>query len=465
MKILIIGITSLAYIALIQNTILEAQTSDPWVLTNAQRQAFLHYYSPIILKRGDENNESIHRGHDWITNFNFDQDGNFSNNRQTWRDEKHKYIDNTSHAQWKINPTLYTAVIEFMLKGQKSLVLLYHIYHAYQGGDFNTADIHDWERIEVRIDDVQNSGPGQGEKINYYVLTRHDHHDARVYGHSDLHFVENVDTPSQISGKHLLVWQAKWRGTRGLRKAELHYVQNGLHDFINDTAEVDITKTGERPFHYIFVNGGSPQTAEFFNATPITYQNASTKYSGLDDDTKIHTSQTKRITYELQDLADILPTHWVHANGTNTNINWKNPIFKVNLETPIESRVTGQTISVPPGIQSFLRKAKNGDRLGYINKGWFWGTYYWDGEGNWTEHPYKNFNPFYPTPPDNPVWNPYHKNGEVWNQHDYYAHRHRVRINRWRNYTFSQWLPSGWHKEENGGFDGRWIGLFPKTEV
>ena len=59
----------------------EAQAQS-WNLTLAQRQAYLNYYAPVILKRGDENNGK--QGRDWLTNFDFDRDGNFSNNRLNW---------------------------------------------------------------------------------------------------------------------------------------------------------------------------------------------------------------------------------------------------------------------------------------------------------------------------------------------------------------------------------------------
>jgi hypothetical protein len=49
---------------------------------SGRRCAYLDYYAPIILKRADENNNK--QGRDWITNFDFDQDGNFSNNRVNW---------------------------------------------------------------------------------------------------------------------------------------------------------------------------------------------------------------------------------------------------------------------------------------------------------------------------------------------------------------------------------------------
>ena len=61
---------SLAFFAC--SIVASAQT---WSLTNDQRRAYLNYYAPIILKRADENNNK--QGRDWITNFDFDQDGNF----------------------------------------------------------------------------------------------------------------------------------------------------------------------------------------------------------------------------------------------------------------------------------------------------------------------------------------------------------------------------------------------------
>ena len=147
----------------------DALAEDPWVLSNDQRRAFLHYYSPIILKQADEKHDKdkLH-GHDWITNFNFDRDGNFANNRRNWKKEKYKFVNEGAHQDWQIRPTLYTAVIEFMSKGEKSLILLYHVYHAMQGE--RKKNIHDWERIELRLDNIDPQGPNHGERIRYHVF-------------------------------------------------------------------------------------------------------------------------------------------------------------------------------------------------------------------------------------------------------------------------------------------------------
>ena len=41
-------------------------SAQTWSLTNDQRRAYLNYYAPVIVKRGDENDGK--QGRDWITN-------------------------------------------------------------------------------------------------------------------------------------------------------------------------------------------------------------------------------------------------------------------------------------------------------------------------------------------------------------------------------------------------------------
>ncbi len=422
-----------------------ARAEEPWTLTNDQRRAFLHYYSPIILKRADENKKKGKlRGHDWITNFNYDRDGNFTNNRRNWKKEKYQFIDQTAHQDWQIRPTLYSAIIEFMQDGHKSVILLYHVYHAMQGCLQVTCineDIHDWERIELRLDHIHPKGPNHGETIRYHVLTAHSKHTGRLGGHGDLHYLDNFETPQTIAGKHLLVWQAKWRGGIGSRKGELRFVEEGWDGFYHKRAKIDVSGYRlDKPFHYIFVNQDAIGTPTFLKALPLTQENAKMLASGKDDDRVIDTEDTKRITYELQDLADVFPTHWVHANGQNTNTNWTGKSTFIAIEQELTTTITGTAITVPVGLQEFLRQSlqRNGPgiRKGYPQKHWFWGTYFWGQAKSWTDKAYDARN-------------------QVWPQHDYYAHIGG------KTFNPGGWLPKGWHLEENGGFDGRWTPLFP----
>src|SRR4051794_28536906 len=74
---------AIALLALVAVSVTEPEAeAQTWSLTKEQRKAYLNYYAPVILKRGDENNNK--QGRDWITNFDFDQDGDFSNNRVNW---------------------------------------------------------------------------------------------------------------------------------------------------------------------------------------------------------------------------------------------------------------------------------------------------------------------------------------------------------------------------------------------
>jgi len=138
-RVFVLSITSLAGLG----TQASAQT---WSLTTAQRQAYLNYYAPVIMKRADENNNK--QGRDWITNFDFDQDGDFSTNRQNWLNVP-QYVNASAvgpstYDRWRIRPTIYTALIEYMNGSSKSLVLLYHVYNAT---DKDGSGIHDWELL------------------------------------------------------------------------------------------------------------------------------------------------------------------------------------------------------------------------------------------------------------------------------------------------------------------------------
>ena len=63
------------------STALPAHTAlaQPWLLTQTERKAYLQHYAPVIMQRAEES--STKKGRDWISNYDFDRDGNFANNR------------------------------------------------------------------------------------------------------------------------------------------------------------------------------------------------------------------------------------------------------------------------------------------------------------------------------------------------------------------------------------------------
>jgi hypothetical protein len=164
--------------------------AQSWTLSNAQRQAYLHYYAPIIMKRA--NADQGYHGRDWITNFDFDRDGVFSNNRANWLAIP-QYINaaaagpNSYYERWRIRPTLYTSLIEFMDGGSKNVILIYHVYHASDKDN----KIHDWERIELLVRNVAGS-PGSGEYVDWVTITRHHEHIVRRYYDSSMHFMQTA---------------------------------------------------------------------------------------------------------------------------------------------------------------------------------------------------------------------------------------------------------------------------------
>lgn len=398
-------------------------------------RSYLHYYSPIIFKQANEYDDD-HRGHDWITNFNYDQDNYLANNKENWSDELKKYVNQGEHPDWQIRPTLYSAAILFHDNSllTNSIILLYHVYHAKQ-----RYEIHDWERIEIRIDNI-NGGPGSGEEINYVVITRHSLHNAREYPDPDLNF---MTTPA---GKHVMIWQANWDfSLLNPSQAELHFVEESWSDVMelntnNATAKVDINNEGKSRFHYIFVDRSDTEATNFWNAQSIQNDNALSLTSGKDQYSSVPMSGVKRITYELQDLADIVPTHLNPAD-------WKDELL-VNMVTPLVSE-TGTT-EVSTGVKTFYYTAldtqdPDEDRNGYIRKHWFWGVYIYgtDGDSFYSE-----------------------LGSEPWYQHLYFAHNGTQGDGSVGDELENRGIFLGKGAYENwntgdGGFDGRWVQLFP----
>ena len=73
---------------------MRAAHAQAWLLTQAERKAYLQYYAPVILQRAEEG--SSKKGRDWIANYDFDRDGNFANNRYTWANLLSQYVAGSS---------------------------------------------------------------------------------------------------------------------------------------------------------------------------------------------------------------------------------------------------------------------------------------------------------------------------------------------------------------------------------
>lgn len=382
----------------------------PPLLSPDARRAFLRAYAPIVLKAADER-KAKHRGQDWLTNFFFDGDRDLSNNKAHWSKELRSWLSgDPGVGGWSIRPTVYTALIEFRAgSGRKSLILLYHLYHAKQQGS-----IHDWERVELRLDEVAG-GPGRGERVAYAVVTEHSIH-RRVEG--------------VRGGQRVWVWQAPWSKGGVGRKAELRALEGGVGGVgrmgAGDPARVDVVGLGSQPFHYVFVPPGVS-----FGGRPGVTISQERALGLIAAQGRPSIGQVRVLSYELQDLADILPTHLDERS-------WKDEV-RIALETPLR-RAEGE-VAVPAGEVRFLYRARDVEdpeekRKGYPWKHWFWGTYELGGRG-WTRE-----------------WIEEHE-GKALPQHDYFAHDGEPgRSGAWLRHG------EGWWRESRGGWDGRWEALF-----
>ena len=422
-----------------------------WTLSDGERRAYLAYYSPIILKRSNEDGFD-ERGLDLVTNFDFDRDYVFSNNKKNW-EQVYRYIDGHRDVEhWRIRPTLYAALLEFMEPDEtKSVILLYHVYHAKQVGS-----IHDWERVEVRIDDVYGA-PGQGgERLEYVVITNHGSHKARRNPDPDLNFME-TDT-----GKHALVWQAQWSGSVfETNRAELRFVQDpwpmlSARVDASEDAEVDvIDNAGRKNVNYVFACGCSPGAVDYWGAEPIVGENARELTAGVRE--QVVWDAVPRVTYELQDLADILPTHT--ASGGYEN-HWKAPFHTILLESPIRNE--SGAVELEAGWHDFYYFAKDDEdpgenREGYPYKGWFWGAYDWGGHRSMKLKAFTGNTLAYQGGTRGSASGRPDSHRSYWWQHDYFAHTGQRGP---EEFQYGRWLALDWYAGDKGGFDGRWAQLF-----
>ena len=422
-----------------------------WSLSDDERRAYLAYYSPVIFKRSNENDRD-ERGLDLITNFDFDQDGVFANNKRNW-EEIYRYVEgNTDVQHWRIRPTIYTALIEYMEPDKtKSLSLLYHVYHAKQIGS-----IHDWERIEVRIDNAHGT-PGRGsERLRFVVITKHSDHKARNDPHPDLNFMETA------TGKHAMIWQAEWSGSvLDPNRAELRFVRDpwdAVHERVDDEkgAEVEVTDANDdKNLNYVFVCQCSPAARDYWAARAIEFGNAEELTAGVRK--RVDWDEVPRVTYELQDVADILPTHTA-AGGYEKH--WKAPFHTILLESPL--RAEDGTVELAAGWHDFYYFAKDDEdplenREGYPDKGWFWGVYDWNGNRALKVKAYQGDPLAFQGGARGDASGRPGSHGSYWWQHDYFAHAGRLGS---EEHQYGRWLARDWYAREMGGFDGRWESLF-----
>ncbi|MCY1000882.1 hypothetical protein OWM54_27395 [Myxococcus sp. MISCRS1] len=459
------GVLALTFAALSWPTSAYAQA---WTLTTEQRQAFLQYYAPVLLKRGN-GNDGRH-GYDWVTSFDFDRDGNFSNNKLNWK-RIPQYVDASragpsAYDAWRIRPTLYTSLIEFM-DGRKNLKLIYHVYHALDKNAAGDYQLHDWERVEMLVTNAVGA-PGSGESVAYAVVTQHKRNVVRRAGHVDLNFMQTA------TGKHLLIWQAEWSDKLAAAHGqELRFVTDPYAFFAGrmasaGKAEAGVNNDGGRKnVHYAFVPEGSADAVAAFGARALTYATADALASRYDNGKTITWPNVKRVTYELQDLADILPTHWQHG-GYATHWLDAGPI-DFYLESALVNE--GGATEVSAGMQRFFPKTRDvendDDREGYIAKKWFVGTYEMNdsasdfgGGGSNAFHD----NAYASTAVDSRGQTRASASGyttspsSFWWQHDYFVHAGFTDSTDGVEQGF--WLPGAWYLPANGGFDGRWVQLF-----
>lgn len=436
--------------------------AQTWTLSTAQRQAYLSYYAPVIFKRGDENNSR--EGSDWLSNYDFDRDGNFSNNRVNWR-TVNQYAMAGANSHWRIRPTLYTGLIEYTTGGVKNLVLLYHVYNA---ADKDFDEIHDWERVEIVLRGITGT-PGAGETFGHATITSHKDHVMRRGTDSAVKFMPTA------TGRHLLLWQADHSNfdlpsvnphAHELRFSTVAWSTLAARMESTSRAEVDINNDNEKNVHYVFVPESSAAAVAAWRAQPVTPATAYGLASKVDNGTQVAWQAIKRVTYELQDLADIVPTHWQHSNWQT---HW---LASLSSDVLLESPVTSEagTPEVSAGLQRFYTASRDSGasdltdgREGILSKNWFYGAY--SGEENADEiSGSDDFGGYQGLGLDSTGRSRGVASGDLashnayWRQHDYFVHTGAVDTANRRE--AGTWLTGQWYLPANGGFDGRWVQLF-----
>ncbi|HEX2645580.1 MAG TPA: hypothetical protein VHU81_21470, partial [Thermoanaerobaculia bacterium] len=332
--------------------------------------------------------------------------------------------------------------------------------------------IHDWERIEIILHGVSGTPGSAGETVSNATITLHSQHIMRRSYDSGLNFMQTA------TGKHLLVWQADESAIDtpfdlcDTHAHELRFVTNSYSWIAGQMststkAEVNINdKDSKKNIHYVFVPDGSSAAVSAWNAKPLNFTVASTLYSGADNGDTLYWSQVKRLTYELQDIADILPTHWQNSTWYK---HWlSDTAVDVLLESPILNEA-GQA-EVAAGMQVFYARSRDSGasdltdgRDGYPDKDWLFGSYSAELNRNCTNDA-AGFPAYEGTGVDSygrsrgAASGYYNSHNAYWWQHDFFAHSGG--INTSTSVEAGSWLVGPWYTAANGGFDGRWVQLF-----
>ena len=161
------------------------------------------------------------------------------------------------------------------MDGGKNLVLVYHLYHALDKNAAGDWQLHDWERVELQVQ--QRGGhPGSGESVAYAVVTQHKRNVVRPQGSADLNFMQTA------TGSHLLIWQAEWSdkllararaGAALRRRSRTPSSRGGWRRAAKAEADVN-NDDGRKKLHYVFVPEGSAAAVAAFNAQPVRYATA-----------------------------------------------------------------------------------------------------------------------------------------------------------------------------------------------
>jgi hypothetical protein len=143
-------------------------------------------------------------------------------------------------------------------------------------------------------------------------------------------------------------------------------------------AKVAVTQSDSKNVHYVFVPEGSQAAVDTWLAKPLAYWNAPTMASRVDNGDTVRWTSVKRITYELQDIADIIPTHW---QGNAWYIHWlSGDLEDVLMESPVVNEAG--VAETGTGMQRFYTQSKDSgsssgtdNREGVLSKKWFYGGY------------------------------------------------------------------------------------------